>query len=194
MRVLSIFVVALIATVPSLALADERFMTTAGHAWPPQGHADFCADSPEECVAISPTEPVKFNAVITKLRAVNRAVNTRVREVNDEDGYDTWTYPIYDVGDCEDFVLEKRRLLSKAGISLSTLLITLVMDEFATNGLANHAVLTVRTDRGDFILDNRTNSVKEWRDTGYEYTKRQSERHAGRWVPIVDSVQTGATN
>ena len=49
-----------------------------------------------------------------------------------------------------------------------------------------HAVLTVRTSRGDFILDNLEPRVLAWTDTEYTYLKRQSERNSGAWVPIND--------
>jgi predicted transglutaminase-like cysteine proteinase len=49
-----------------------------------------------------------------------------------------------------------------------------------------HAVLTVRTDRGDFILDNIQRRILLWTKTDYHYLKRQSELNAGRWVSIED--------
>ena len=51
-------------------------------------------------------------------------------------------------GDCEDLVLQKRRLLVQAGWPISSLLITVARQ---ANG-DGHAVLTVLTDRGDVIL------------------------------------------
>ena len=47
-----------------------------------------------------------------------------------------------------------------------------------------HAVLTVRTDEGDYVLDNLTDAIKPWEETGYRYLKRQSTTHTGRWVTI----------
>lgn len=44
-----------------------------------------------------------------------------------------------------------------------------------------HAV-TVRTDHGDFILDNMRNKVMLWSETEYTYLKRQSSDDPGRWV------------
>ena len=55
-----------------------------------------------------------------------------------------WSYPDDGYGDCEDYVLLKRRLLAARGFPESTLLITVVRDE----NNEGHAVLTVRTDRG----------------------------------------------
>jgi predicted transglutaminase-like cysteine proteinase len=47
-----------------------------------------------------------------------------------------------------------------------------------------HAVLTLRTTDGDFILDNLSTNVKPWFDTNYSFIKRQSSYNAGRWVTI----------
>ena len=70
----------------------------------------------------------------------------------------------------------------QAGIAPGNLLITVVLQP---NG-DGHAVLTVRTDRGDFILDNMRSKVLLWSDTEYTYLKRQSVENAGRWVKLQD--------
>ena len=59
-----------------------------------------------------------------------------------------------------------------------------------------HAVLTVRTSHGDFILDNLEPRVLAWTDTEYTYLKRQSERNSGAWVAIDDdrNVAVGSVN
>ena len=48
-------------------------------------------------------------------------------------------------------------------------------------------MLTVRTDKGDFILDNLIDTVRRWDQTGYRYLKRQASTDTGRWVAILDS-------
>src|SRR5690606_2813889 len=95
---------------------------------------------------------------------------------------EVWTYPAQGVGDCEDYVLEKRRRLHRLGVSLSNLLITVVRKPDGEG----HAVLTVRTSNGDFILDNLTDKVRPWDETGYRFLKRQATDHTGRWVSIRD--------
>jgi predicted transglutaminase-like cysteine proteinase len=50
-------------------------------------------------------------------------------------------------------------------------------------------VLTVRTDEGDYILDNLNDTVKPWDTTGYRYLKRQSTTHTGRWVSIREDSE-----
>ena len=86
-------------------------------------------------------------------------------------------------GDCEDYVLEKRRDLARLGLSLSNLLITVVRKPDGEG----HAVLTVRTDKGDYILDNLTDAVRLWDQTGYRFLKRQASNHTGRWVTIREA-------
>jgi predicted transglutaminase-like cysteine proteinase len=114
---------------------------------------------------------------------VNAAVNDTVKPLNDLEIYgkdEVWAYPDRGVGDCEDYVLEKRRKLRKLGLSLSNLLVTVVRKPDGEG----HAVLTVRTDKGDFVLDNLSGSVRDWSQTGYRYLKRQASNHTGRWVTI----------
>ena len=44
----------------------------------------------------------------------------------------------------------------------------------------------MRTDRGDFVLDNMRNKVLLWSETEYRYLKRQSSANAGKWVKLQD--------
>jgi len=83
-------------------------------------------------------------------------------------------------GDCEDFALLKRRELAAKGFSLSNLLLTVVRKPDGEG----HAILTVRTADGDFVLDNLDPKVRRWNETGYVYVKRQSSRDTGRWLSI----------
>ena len=78
-------------------------------------------------------------------------------------------YPDDGYGDCEDYVLQKRRMLIQAGWPREALLITVVRDRKDEG----HAMLTVKTDKGEFILDNQTDEILPWTDTGYRFVKRQ---------------------
>ena len=60
------------------------------------------------------------------------------------------------------------------------LLITVVRDK-KDNG---HAVLTVVTDRGDFVLDNQRDEIVPWNETGYRFVKRQSQSNPNEWVAL----------
>jgi predicted transglutaminase-like cysteine proteinase len=53
-----------------------------------------------------------------------------------------------------------------------------------------HAVLMVRTDRGDLVLDNQDGRVLLWNETPYQFLKRQSQADAGQWVDLMDDRAT----
>ena len=128
-------------------------------------------------------------AIMDRISSLNLEINRSVRPLNDIDIYgrdEVWAYPDIGAGDCEDYALLKRRELNRAGISLSNLLITVVRKPDGEG----HAVLTVRTDRGDFILDNLRDDVRGWRETGYRFLKRQASYHTGRWVSLRDENET----
>ena len=78
------------------------------------------------------------------------------------------------------FALQKRKELAAIGFALSDLLITVVRKPDGEG----HAVLTVRTADGDFILDNLDDTVRAWYETPYTFLKRQAEFNTGRWVTI----------
>ena len=123
---------------------------------------------------------------------VNESVNYAVLPMTDYEIHgreEVWSYPDV-VGDCEDYVLLKRAMLMERGFSESDLLITVVRKP---NG-EGHAVLTLRTADGDFVLDNLEDEVKVWTETPYTYLKRQASFHAGRWVDIEngDELMVGS--
>jgi predicted transglutaminase-like cysteine proteinase len=162
-------------------------MLTGGLTSQPIGHYEFCQANPVECnIRMRDPGPEHMSGALWKqIVAVNVGVNAAIKPMNDIDIYgkdEVWAYPV-GTGDCEDYVLEKRRDLMRQGLSLSNLLITVVRKPDGEG----HAVLTVRTDKGDFVLDNLTNSVRQWDQTGYRFLKRQATNHTGRWVTIRDS-------
>lgn len=167
-----------------LAVAGSTSMAPFGRTSQPIGHFNLCKQYPAECSVRSPfTMPEKMTeTLLAQLSTVNAMVNAAVKPMEDIDIFgkeEVWTYPAR-VGDCEDYVLEKRRILARTGIPLANLLITVVRQ---SNG-AGHAVLTVRTEIGDFILDNLSPDVLAWNHTGYQYVKRQSAWDTGKWVSI----------
>jgi predicted transglutaminase-like cysteine proteinase len=166
-------------------------MITGGMTSQPIGHYEFCKANPAECaIHMADRGPQRVTGAVWRLlTSVNMSVNKSVKPMNDYDIYgkdEVWAYPSAGVGDCEDYVLEKRRELRRRGIPLSDLLITVVRKPDGEG----HAVLTVRTDKGDFVLDNLTDRVKLWTETGYRYLKRQSTVNTGRWVSIREDQTT----
>lgn len=157
-------------------------------ALPPIGWVQFCGDHPQDCdvPALSPRLASIDDKRWKQLVRINRDVNDAVAPVSDLEQWgmiERWSYPDQGKGDCEDYVLEKRRRLIEAGWPRQAVLITVVRDRKGDG----HAVLTVRTERGDFVLDNQDLRVKAWTDTGYSFVKRQSETHPNKWVALGGS-------
>ncbi|UVK39634.1 transglutaminase-like cysteine peptidase [Mesorhizobium sp. AR10] len=165
-------------------------MVTGGPTSQPIGHYDFCRAHPGEC-SIRPSNlapATMTDALMRKLASVTAKVNAAVKPMSDYDIYgrdEVWAYPDNGVGDCEDYVLEKRRDLNRMGVSLADLLMTVVRKPDGEG----HAVLTVRTDKGDYVLDNLTDKVRSWDQTGYRFLKRQAIDNTGRWVSIRGGQQ-----
>jgi len=167
------------------AYAGPAFMQTGGRTTQPVGHYKFCQELPHECNELSPRRaPIELTRKLwATIVNVNNAVNTKIKPITDMEQWgkdEVWSYPNTGVGDCEDYVLEKRRELISTGIPVGDLLITVAR---RPNG-DGHAVLTVRTSLGEFILDNLEPRVLSWTDTDNTYLKRQSDQNSGVWVTI----------
>jgi predicted transglutaminase-like cysteine proteinase len=130
-------------------------------------------------VTLSPNEWLQ-------LQEVNQAVNLAIKPMDDERHYgraEYWNIPTDGFGDCEDYALTKRRDLIAAGFSAQALRIAVVM----TPRNESHAILTVATDHGDYVLDNLTNSIQSWDQTGYRWIERQDPAKAWGWVSLDPS-------
>lgn len=163
---------------------EQPFMMEYGTALPPIGYVGFCHRSPQECDrGAQRVEKVRMTpGRWAALNAVNSDVNAAVLPATDQELYKTaefWTLPGR-AGDCEDYVLQKRKMLISDGWPASALLVTVVRDEIGDG----HAVLTVVSDMGDLVLDNKTDLIRPWRETPYTYYKRQSRRNASQWVTL----------
>ena len=198
MRRVRVIILAAIVSAPilgSAAFADPAglpkdqdrgspYMRVFGVTQPPYGFVQFCERVPEECRQ-GPQEEQRFSATperLSELHAINQAVNREITPATDLEIYgqtEYWTIPTTR-GDCEDFALLKRKRLLARGWPTSALLITVVRDEKGEG----HAVLTVRTMQGDFILDNKVDEVKIWHRTPYEYIMRQSYLNTRVWMSL----------
>jgi predicted transglutaminase-like cysteine proteinase len=176
--------------------AQERplFISLGDAAKAPIGWIEFCVAYEQECkTKPTPARDVMLSVQAWKdLERVNLFVNTRVRPMTDMEHWgvvERWNYPDDGYGDCEDYVLQKRKMLVQAGWPREALLITVVRDKRGDG----HAVLTVKTDRGEFVLDNQTDQILLWSDTGYRFVKRQSQGDPNVWVSLGEPRGTPAT-
>ena len=161
---------------------------------PPIGWVDFCGRYAPECNT-TPTaarDVVLSTKAWTDLVRINKWVNGNIKPMTDMEHWgvvERWDYPDDGRGDCEDYVLLKRRMLMESGWPREALLITVVREQ---NG-NGHAVLTVKTDKGEFILDNQNEHILLWSETSYHFVKRQAQTDPNLWVSLGDPRPTAAT-
>ncbi len=170
----------------ALSGSNANHMVTTGRTSQPIGHYNYCKQYRSDCqIRSSDTKAPRLTQERwDQLVEINAFSNNTIAPYTDQEIYNTeehWAYP-ENYGDCEDYVLMKRHMLMQRGWPASSLLITVVRQP---NG-DGHAVLTVRTDRADFILDNLQGQVRHWTETPYTYLKRQDIKHSGRWATIQD--------
>nr|CAD6629992.1 transglutaminase [Rhizobium sp. Khangiran2] len=172
------------ANVAASETSGGKSMIIGGVTSQPIGHYEFCRRNLVECsIRLSSSPAPELSAQgWAVIEEVNRSVNKRIAPRTDKQIFgqeEVWAYPTTE-GDCEDYALLKRRELARRGFSLSDLLITVVRKPDGEG----HAILTVRTAQGDFVLDNLEADVRAWNETSYLYVKRQSSSDTGRWVSI----------
>lgn len=191
----SLLALALLAG-PARGVADERplFVSLGDNARPPIGWIEFCTESPRECSggASKPRDVVLSAQSWKDLARINKWVNSKIKPMTDVEHWgvvEKWSYPDDGYGDCEDYVLLKRKMLMRAGWPREALLITVVRDKRGDG----HAVLTVKTDKGEFVLDNQNEDIVLWSDTGYRFVKRQSQSDPNVWVSLGDPRPATAT-
>ncbi len=181
------YAIAFEATQPrSPAMGTATAAAVGGKTSIPYGWVDFCGRRPDQCeVQALPAVDLKLTPrTWATLDRINRVVNGYIVPESNLDHWGTiqdhWDYPVDGKGDCKIYALFKRKLLLDAGFPRQALLMTVVYDLHGEG----HAILTVKTDKGDFILDNLVDNIRSWDATGYYFLKRQSQQDPNIWVSI----------
>jgi predicted transglutaminase-like cysteine proteinase len=184
-----------LAMAPAKATDEPPLFVALGAvARAPIGWIEFCRAHARQCDT-SPAEArdiVLTSKTWKELQRINNLVNDSIRPMTDLEHWgvvERWNYPDDGYGDCEDYVLLKRRMLMQSGFPRQALLITVVRDKRGDG----HAVLTVKTDRGELVLDNQQPEVRLWSETGYRFVKRQSQSDPNVWIALGDSRPATAT-
>lgn len=193
-RILCSLVVALCAGGALAEVPKASFAVTGEATSIPYGWMDFCNRQPQECrqMVLAPADLDLGREAWKALNQINRNVNAAIEPLSNLDHWGTiadhWDYPTDGKGDCKIYALQKRRILIEMGFPRQALLMTIVRDK----NDQGHAVLTARTTRGDFILDNLTDEIRPWEATGYRFVKRQSQEDPNIWVAIETSRRIGS--
>ena len=175
-----------IATGHSDALPTTTFIPVSSTpAAIPSGFIGFCLRYSDQCdlPANAPTSMTLTEQNWDLLNRVNRTFNASIRFVDDRKHFgvtDYWTIATDGNGDCDDFALTKRKALIDAGLPVAALRIAMVL----TDTREQHAILTVTTDRGDFVLDNLSDDVRPWAALRYSWFERQDAKTSWRWDKV----------
>lgn len=167
------------------ASSNNHLLITGKATVPPSGATQLCQTYHWACTGGQDTGKIS-SQVVDVVAKVNRKVNRSVRYVTDQKQFnaaDHWSLPTARGGDCEDFALLKKQKLVKMGFPPQSLLIATVLDK----SRAGHAVLVVRTAKGDLILDNATDRILPWSETGYVFLRMQDPKAPKRWVSVSSS-------
>ena len=155
----------------------------------PFGWVDFCKRYAGECNTqdLAPMDVNLTAKSLKELERINKWVNVNIEPVSDMDHWhviDQWDYPTDGKGDCEDYALLKRKMLIEEGFPRQALLMTVVKDEHGEG----HAVLTVKSNRGELVLDNQESRILPWDQTSYRFVKRQSQENPNVWVQVGEPM------
>ena len=120
-----------------------------------------------------------------RIDRTNRTLNRTIRRQSDGRQYgvgDYWAVPVGRAprGDCEDYVLAKRRALIEMGYPQTALSIALVVTPWGED----HAILLLATTDGEIVLDNLEQRLMRWDLTDYKWVKRQAPGRTFAWVDI----------
>lgn len=119
--------------------------------------------------------------LLASLQRVNVGINQDIKPEYEKAGTkDNWQVNLAK-GDCEDYALTKKTKLLGQGWPSDALLITIVDTEYGER----HAVLTVSTNRGDYILDNLMSKVINVEISKYKFLTRQGIKSKFSWTRLV---------
>lgn len=169
--------------VPSATALTDTTPTLA-----PMAFVQFCMSYQDQCVETASANTIKLDSETWEtLQRVNREVNDAIAPDASKDGYG-WSLDTR-LGNCNDYAVQKRQALIRHGFPMAALSLAVVRTAFGEG----HLVLTVRTDRGDFVLDNRRTTITAWNRTGYSWLKRQSSENPQHWVAVQGRPASGGS-
>ncbi|MBY6047644.1 transglutaminase-like cysteine peptidase [Vannielia litorea] len=167
-----------LTALPAAATVGGSFLVAARAAPAPSGAQSLCSTYSWACDGRAGAQRSREMDLVKR---VNRSVNASTREISDRSQYareEHWALPTRRGGDCEDFALIKKRELIRSGVAPARLLIATALDRQRRS----HAVLIYRSAGGDVVLDNQTDRLRGWQQTGYVFLRMQDPADPRRWV------------
>lgn len=150
----------------------------------PFQHVRFCLRYPSDCKPdLSEQERIDLTEGTSELlNRVNRNVNNSITPSPKSYGGDLregWTIAP-SMGDCNDYAVTKRHELLENGLPARALRLSVVK----TASGVGHLVLVVVTTKGDIVMDNLSEVIRNWQSTNYQWLKIQSANDPRFWNEI----------
>lgn len=186
----------LLYVLPGYANADNRFLQGYGSVRPPLGWLLLCQDPFyrfQDCEVgdYKPTHVILTPQALAFLQRLNREVNNLIVPGHDIQVYgvpERWGFPLWIDGafrgDCDEYVYMKRHYLRLFGILPGALQMAVVRNLQEPLENQGHLVLLIRTNEGEYVLDNMTDEVKHWSKTPYVFYSRQTAQSPNRWESL----------
>ena len=163
---------------PQVGPAQGTWILDGEFVLAPMPSIRFCVNNPDECKVKGPSGLAAIDEKSwDELNLVNRQINSKIAPAYSRAGQLDWSVTT-SYGDCNDYAVQKRHQLLARGWPSSALSLAVVIIPTGEG----HLVLTVRTDRGDVVLDNLRSGIVMWNRTGYRFIKRQSNESPKFWV------------
>lgn len=173
---------ALPAAMSKSAIPTSRAFLAEGEAeLAPLAHVRFCMANADECAggAAETRGAVLEGADVPVLERINREVNRRIRPRAKFASIGQWAISPSS-GDCNDYAVTKRHMLVALGLPASALRLAVVRTSWGEG----HLVLVARMQDGDYVLDNLSNRLVRWNETGHSFLKIQSAGDARNWAGV----------
>ncbi|MEI6984495.1 MAG: transglutaminase-like cysteine peptidase [Rhodospirillaceae bacterium] len=155
----------------------------------PAGYLDFCRRHAAYCQSPQNSEAVPVvsvsGALAESLNEINRTTNQEIARTTDREafGKDQYWEPARTKGDCKAIALRKMEKLLALGLPRSALRLAVARTEAG----AGHAVLTIDTAEGTYVLDSRFAQMRDWASLPYTMWTREHLHAAGWDFPPLDA-------
>lgn len=116
-----------------------------------------------------------------ELEYVNRTVNSSIVPERNREGLAGEKWLLAPArGDCNDYAVTKRHQLIARGWPARAVLLS----EVVTVSGEHHLVAVVRTNSGDWVLDNLTDRVIPWSQRPYQWLRIQTPGNPNYWASV----------
>ena len=157
---------------------NHAALAEGGYVLPPIAFTKFCLDYPSECAGGAARVHMDAERM-QALEDVNRQVNSSITPTRNASRFHFWALNVAQ-GDCNNYAIQKRHELIQRGWPAGALALSVVRTSWGEG----HLVVAVRSDAGDYVLDNLRGDVVDWRRAGYQWVMRQSARNPQYWVAL----------